>query len=89
MTSALATKRQRVGKNLGLVILVALAAIVATVGVAPVVFLIWLLKTIQHWLVLLHPHKKATTTGSPPDPETVACGKARLAGSAPGLFRSS
>ncbi len=52
MTSALATKRQRVGKNLGLVILVALAAIVATVGVAPVVFLIWLLKTIPHWLGL-------------------------------------
>lgn len=52
MDKALDTKRHRFRRNLTTALVVAAAALVAAVGIAPFVFLIWMVRTVARWLGL-------------------------------------
>ncbi|NTE58468.1 hypothetical protein G6M78_25665 [Agrobacterium tumefaciens] len=52
MDKALDTKRHRFRRNLTAALVVASAALVAAVGIAPFVFLIWMIRTVAQWLGL-------------------------------------
>ena len=50
MDRALGAKRQRFRRNLTTALVVASVAAVAAVGIAPFVFLIWMVRTVARWL---------------------------------------
>ncbi|RRN66911.1 hypothetical protein EIQ31_24065 [Agrobacterium deltaense] len=50
MDKALDPKRHRFRRNLTTALVVAAAALVAAVGIAPFVFLIWMVRTVARWL---------------------------------------
>ncbi|MFK3781234.1 hypothetical protein [Agrobacterium sp. NPDC089420] len=52
MDRALGTKRHRFRRNLTTALFVVAAALVAAVGIAPFVFLIWMIRTVARWLGL-------------------------------------
>lgn len=52
MDRALEPKRHRFRRNLTTGLLVASAALVTATGIAPFVFLIWMVRTVARWLGL-------------------------------------
>ncbi|SCY16939.1 hypothetical protein [Rhizobium sp. NFACC06-2] len=52
MDKALYPKRHRFRRNLTTTLIIASVALVAAVGIAPFVFLIWMVRTVARWLGL-------------------------------------
>ncbi|CAM3486482.1 hypothetical protein G6L26_016925 [Agrobacterium radiobacter] len=52
MDEALKPKRHRLRRYLATGLVVASAALVAAIGIAPFVFLIWMVRTVTRWLGL-------------------------------------
>ncbi len=50
MDKALGNRRPGLRRNLAVLLFVASATLVATVGIAPFVFLIWMVTTVARWL---------------------------------------
>lgn len=50
MDKALGNRRPGLRRNLAVLLFVALATLVATIGIAPFVFLIWMVTTVARWL---------------------------------------
>ncbi len=50
MDKALGNRRPGLRRNLAVLLFVASATLVATIGIAPFVFLIWMVTTVARWL---------------------------------------